>query len=79
MPENIRWEKWQHRKNPIFKRVTEELLKHRSDYFVLEETLPSDCISESWLIDYNPLTESVEIKPGPEASGSFNQFCICQS
>ncbi len=38
----------------------------------------SDCISESWLIDYNPLTASVEIKPGPSLPAPLTNFAFAK-
>jgi solute:Na+ symporter, SSS family len=38
----------------------------------------ADCISESWFIDYNPLTASVEIKPGPSLPAPLTNFAFAK-
>ena len=37
-----------------------------------------DCISESWLIDYSPVTGSVEIRPGPELPVPLANFAFAR-
>jgi solute:Na+ symporter, SSS family len=38
----------------------------------------SESISESWLIDYNPATGSIEIKPGPDLPVSLTNFAFAK-
>jgi SSS family transporter len=39
---------------------------------------PDECISESWLIDYSPVTGSIEIKSGPELPVPLTNFAFAK-
>lgn len=38
----------------------------------------NECISGSWIVDYNPVNENIEIKPGPKLPVSLTNFAFAK-